>query len=306
MCQKKIQERNIRQSERSDKEGWGNWGKNKLDGSSGSEKILNWIEWIGQKCRGTTDQCTRRRPVSGESMAGWVLLWERKSTRLSRNTQEMGESAGSALLHRDARRACKQDCQENLTQEFSALTELPAPGTELEVTQQLSAVEWFSCSPLPCFLFQFLSTEPNSYISQFHEDDGALSKTRLCPWYLNLWHRFNLDGTEKHRFRRLLPRKASGVSTSALHRELQQAFNCHWGSGNPAGSGCLGNTLHPFLLGMCFIPAPLFYYRRMIGTATDHLSPKALKVGSSGWKEKLRQTSTESSARFSQVGKWNA
>lgn len=110
-------------------------------------------------------------------------------------------------------------------------------------------VKWFSCSPLPCFLFQFLSAEPNSSFSQFHEDDDTLTKTRLCPWYLNLWHWFSLDGTEEHQFCCLLARKASSVYTSALHWELQQASNCHWGSGNPAGSGCLGNTLN------CYIPS---------------------------------------------------
>lgn len=53
----------------------------------------------------------------------------------------MGESGSSALLYCSVRYACKQDCQEDLTQEFSVLIELTAPGTELYVIQWLSVVK---------------------------------------------------------------------------------------------------------------------------------------------------------------------
>ena len=57
VCQKKINdtEGNVRQRERSDKEGGSNWEKNKLNGSHASEKRQNWIGW-SEKCRGTSDQ----------------------------------------------------------------------------------------------------------------------------------------------------------------------------------------------------------------------------------------------------------
>lgn len=101
-----------------------------------------------------------------------------------------------------------------------------------------------------------------------------LTKTRRFPWYLNLWHWFNLDGAEEHQLCCLFLWKTSSVYTSALHWELQQALNCHTGSGSPAGSRCLGNTLN------CYIPScqghvpflRLFSSLRAVvaGTATGH------------------------------------
>lgn len=150
----------------------------------------------------------RRKHFSG-CVACFTSLWDRKHTKLNRNTQEMCESDSSALLGCKVRWAHPGHCREKLMQEVSALT-------ELGVIQ--SVVKWFPCFTLPC-LFQFLSTEPNSSISQ-SQRRWYPNKEQALSWYLNLWHWFNLDGTEERQFRCLSARKASSVCTSDLHRSF--------------------------------------------------------------------------------------
>lgn len=120
-------------------------------------------------------------------------------------------------------------------------------------------------------------------------DDDTLTKSRLCP---HIWTRgidLTLMGQRSSTFA-VSPREASSVCTSALHRNFS-SLNCHWDPGNSAGSDCLGNTLN------CYIPScqghvpflQLFssVWAVLVGTASGHLSPEALKLGSSGWKKKL-------------------
>lgn len=160
--------------------------------------------------------------------------------------------------------------------------------TELGVMQSVSVAKWFPCSILPSSLLQFLSTK--ALFSFSVSEIWYPNKEQALPWYLNL--------------ALIYPWWARGASVSlslsqegkqclyfSLAEELQQSLNCHWHPGNPAGSGCLGNALNsciPSCQGRVpFLQLFSSLWAVMVGTASSHLSPEALKLGSSGWKKKL-------------------
>lgn len=188
----------------------------------------------------------RRKHFSG-CVACLTSLWDRKHTKLNRNTQEMCESDSSALLGCKVRWAHPGHCREKLMQEVSALTEL-------------GVIQWqsdFLALPFPaCFSFWALS---QTLLFLSLKDDDTLTKSRLCPGIWTCGIDSTLMGQRSVSFAVSLPGRQA-VFVPQTCTGASAVFKLSLGPWEPSWEWLLrdcSELLHPFLPGACSIPAPL-------------------------------------------------
>lgn len=164
----------------------------------------------------------------------------------------------------------------------------------------------------PSLLLVSVFEQSQTFLLFFHSSMKMmifLTKTRPWSQNLNLWHWFNLDGTEKHQFCSIFPQKASSVYAlicTGSFSKLLIVSRTLWDPSWWRMPREYTELLHPFCQGhVSFLS--LFSSIRTVLAVREGLvqlsASSCQRLRSSGWRENLQQTWLKS--KFLQVHKWN-